>query len=463
VKNVMPLRLSPLFVRALVGAFLAACVPASAGAQVVTQAPRGFRGIFGGPNVTDPSRPRQDLLFTLNATAGRDDNAAAGDAVGPPVVGADPLNGAGYTGEADLALRYTRASQDRSVDLSTWGSFATYRNVDLADSRGAGVGISAQTSVSPRSHIGGSARFGYRSQLPLDRALANALPEAAPTPESITGVLDRGSLLTTLGATADRRWTRRTTTSVGYNYATTQFMDNEVGDMRDHRVVASYIRQFSRAGSLSGVYEYGNSRIGLGDNDPGEPRTEHRVSGGFAHQRRIGTTRTADFNFQAGALRVDSIGGTSGIAYQSWVPYAEVGSHVTLTRVWSLDASYRRSAQSMAGFDVPETYVSDTINASVGRVIGSRVDLVVSGAYSTGAVPATEASTSEYVTAGAATQVRVAITRGLAAVVGYNYYRYEFNNTVLPTGLPSTFDRSAIRVGLSLSLPLYGGYTDNGR
>ena len=128
----MRLRFSPLFVRALVGASLAACVPASAGAQVVTQAPRGFRGIFGGPNVTDPSRPRQDLLLSLNATAGRDDNAAAGDAVGPPVVGENPLDGAGYTGQADMSLRYTRASQDNSVDLSTWGSFATYRNVDPA-------------------------------------------------------------------------------------------------------------------------------------------------------------------------------------------------------------------------------------------------------------------------------------------------------------------------------------------
>ena len=51
--------------------------------------------------------------------------------------------------------------------------------------------------------------------------------------------------------------------------------------------------------------------------------------------------------------------------------------------------------------------------------------------------------------------------RNLAAVLGYSYYRYRFTDTVLPVGLPSEFDRNAIRVGLTYTLPIYGG--DNGR
>jgi hypothetical protein len=52
---------------------------------------------------------------------------------------------------------------------------------------------------------------------------------------------------------------------------------------------------------------------------------------------------------------------------------------------------------------------------------------------------------------------RVTIVRNLAGVIGYSYYRYKFTDTLLPVGLPPEFDRNALRVGLTFSLPIIGG------
>jgi hypothetical protein len=50
--------------------------------------------------------------------------------------------------------------------------------------------------------------------------------------------------------------------------------------------------------------------------------------------------------------------------------------------------------------------------------------------------------------------LQAALSRNIAAFVQYFYYRYFYEETVLPIGLPSEFDRQGVRFGLSFWVPL---------
>jgi hypothetical protein len=159
-----------------------------------------------------------------------------------------------------------------------------------------------------------------------------------------------------------------------------------------------------------------------------------------------------------GALYVDATAGGNFVSYQLWTPFAQASIRAGVFGQWAIETNYERTTQSIPGFSQPETSITDSVTTSFGGVIGRRFDVVFSGAFAAGDV-GVAASSSEYTTGGATAQLRVKITRDLAGVVGYSYYRYSFSDTVLPAGLPSEFDRNALRVGLSLSLPIIGGDT----
>jgi hypothetical protein len=426
-------------------------------AQVVGRAPRGFRGIFGTRQPADPSRPRQELFFVLNATGGIDDNVGAGETVGAPII--SPENGRGSTSQVDLSLDYRRGTETRTFGLASWGSFSNYYgDTTLPGTRSGGIGLTGNTELTRRTSVGGGARVNYLSQLPISLPLeigteANTIPAAA----GLTGLFDRGSWSTSLDANVDRRWTRRSSTQLNYSFLTTEFIEGSDGDLRSHRVQATHRRLFARASSFDLGYDFGETRVGISDGgDRGRPRTEHRAHGGFTVSRRLSSTRTLDVTVHGGALHVDAIAGGTNADYQLWTPYAQASVRTGVFGQWAIDTRYERSTQSIPGFSRPETYITDSVAASFGGVIGRRVDLVFTGSFATGDV-GVEESRSKYNTSGASAQLRVSIVRNLAGVVGYSYYRYQFSDTLLPAGLPSEFDRNAVRVGLTFSLPIIGG------
>jgi hypothetical protein len=426
-------------------------------AQVTSRAPRGFRGIFGTRQPTDPSRPRSELFFALNATGGVDDNVGSGDTVGPPIIGAN--NGRGSTSQVDLSLDYNRGTATRSFGLASWGSFSNYYGgTSLPGSRGGGVGMTGRTEVTRRTSVGGGARLNYISQLPISQPLeVGAVADSIPASAGLTGLYDRGSWSTGLDGNVERRWTRRSSTQLSYAFVTTEFVDGSDGDLRSHRVLATHRRQFSRASSIDAGYEFGETRVGISDGgDPGRPQIQHRAHGGFSVSRRLSSTRTLDVSVHGGALYIDATAGGTNADYQLWTPFAQASIRAGVFGQWAIESNYERTTQSIPGFSRPETYITDSVTTSFGGVIGRRMDLVFSGAFAVGEV-GVDASSSDYVTSSASAQFRVTIVRNLAGVIGYSYYRYKFTDTLLPVGLPPEFDRNALRVGLTFSLPIIGG------
>jgi hypothetical protein len=76
--------------------------------------------------------------------------------------------------------------------------------------------------------------------------------------------------------------------------------------------------------------------------------------------------------------------------------------------------------------------------------------------YFTGAVGLTADSPrfDSYLASG---RLRSALSRTLAAYAEFRYYHYQFDESVIrPIGVPSSFSRRGVRVGLSVFLPLIG-------
>jgi hypothetical protein len=82
----------------------------------------------------------------------------------------------------------------------------------------------------------------------------------------------------------------------------------------------------------------------------------------------------------------------------------------------------------------------------------------MSAAFSNGSAGADRASRFQIYTGQA--QLRFAVSRCCAVSANYNYYYYTSAAVDLPTGFPDSYDRNAIRVGMTVLLPLFGSYTD---
>jgi hypothetical protein len=83
-----------------------------------------------------------------------------------------------------------------------------------------------------------------------------------------------------------------------------------------------------------------------------------------------------------------------------------------------------------------------------------RTDLFVNVNYTSG-TSALGRDSPRFDSYSASARVRRALTRNLAAYFEYLFYRYDLDDGAdRPRGLPQTFSRNGVRVGLSLWLPL---------
>jgi hypothetical protein len=441
---------------ALVAAGTVALWCAPVDAQVISRPPRAYRGLFGGSQTIDPNRVRQEASFALNAMGGYDDNAQEGSGDGPPTA---PI-GPGYTGVFDTSLRYFRGRAARSFRVDLGGSHTAYRDVPLPGSTSGTLGLNGVSDLGRRSTIAVGANVGYFSQLALNGPLASVgSPEFQPSAPSLSGVQERQSIQTGGTATLTHQFTNRLRNSLAYAFSDTRY-ENEIGGQRQHRVETTLYRRVGRWSSLLGSYEYGNTQFGLGPEDPGRPLLEHRVSGGLDVQKRLSPSRTWTTSVQAGAMHIESASVPSLVRYTLWTPFVEASTQIDTWRNWNFVGTYRRGAQALSGVDAAEAFVTDSASASLGGLLTDRLDLVFSGGFSVGSVGEEVETQSDYRTGSGSVQFRVALSRSLALVTSYHHYRYRFDNTLLPPGVPSNYQRNALRVGVSIWLPLYGAYAD---
>jgi hypothetical protein len=429
---------------------LIAEVPAEA--QVLQRPERPLRGLFAAGPPPDPDRPWRSLVFTASTLGGYDDNLTPDGGAGS--IDLIAVQESGYTGFADAGLIYRRGRNDRRLELGGHGYVNAFRNVGLAPSYGGKLQTGTTLPMGPRHSI--DFRADARSEpfftvgafAPLRRDVQRGiLPESNP----LNGFAVRRSFGASASAALLSNWTRRDEVKLSYEYDWRDFED-DFGDGESQRAALAYSRSISRRSRFAASYRYSQDSF-LDEAGFRRLTATQDVSLGWGHERRLSRTRRMSFGFGAGATYLSAA--PSEVAGADHVLPSGYGDfQVDLARTWSLAGNYRRSVTVLDGLSA-ETFIADAALVRFGGQVHPRAELAVAAGYSTGRTPV--GLTSEFETYTATTQLQYRLSSWSAAVVSHTFYSYRLDGVDgLLGGLPDRLDRNALRVGMSVLLPLYG-------
>jgi hypothetical protein len=425
-----------------------------AAAQVIERPERPVRGRFAGGPPPDPNRPSQTLTLTFSTLGGYDDNLTPDGATT-----SDPFRPreSGYTGFADAALRYRRTQGAGLFEAGGRSYVSTFRNVEIPTSFGGDVQVRAATPLgrAVQLDVQADARSepfyapGAFTALRAEVGRAS-LPDANPT----NGFSMRRSRGAGASATLAGQLSRRDTVTGTYRYDLREFEDS-LGDGDARSASLTYGHEVGRGSGLRFSYRYSQSEFL--DYDGSTQGLEDRTADlGFHHERNLSATRRLSFSFGAGASYAQGTRSVTGLPPPERVLPSGYGAmRLDLARTWSISGDYRRAVSMLEGVSA-ETFATDAALARVGGFVGERSEVAFSAGYSNGR--ATASMPGQFDSYSAAAQLRLFLTRWSAALVSHTFYSYRLVGVEdLPPGLPTRFDRNAIRVGVTMNLPLHGG------
>jgi hypothetical protein len=425
---------------------------------------RPYHGLFGGGPPIDPNRTRTDLTLTGAIFGGHDDDVvAAAPGIGAPGAGgSDPTNNV----QGSLALAYRRGNQRRSLTVDGNGFAIKYGDDAVGTLKGGslgfagltGVGRSGQFTVQQRVSYFPVFSFASIAEIETPVVDVDTLPTAGPA----VGIFERASWASQTSLGYSHALRRRTTLDLAYGFSARKYESSPnpvdaLGDGTAHTASIDIRQEITRSWNLTGQYDLSHQRPT--ELDGVRPVTDHSVRLGLGWTKRVSRTRTLHASASAGAVHVRS---TLGVApartpFDYTAPSAEAQVGMDFGRNWNLSSNYRRSVTVTPEL-TSETFLTDAVVVSGRGLIGPRLELLMtasrdaSDASNTGS-SATFASTS------AGIEAQLAFTRRIAATLAYTYFKYAFESVAdLPVGFTPDSERNAIRVGVTIRLPLIGRY-----
>jgi hypothetical protein len=104
-----------------------------------------------------------------------------------------------------------------------------------------------------------------------------------------------------------------------------------------------------------------------------------------------------------------------------------------------------------------DTFLADSYTLALGGDLVRDVVVTVSANYSKGAPHHGE--TGSFTGSNGTAQLAYRFAQRWSLVTSYSYYRHELRDvSLLPVGIPPTFERQTLRVGIQMWLPLYGSF-----
>ena len=126
---------------------------------------------------------------------------------------------------------------------------------------------------------------------------------------------------------------------------------------------------------------------------------------------------------------------------------------------WSLESGYRRDFSLFYGA-TDDVYATDTAYLRIGGLLSARTSLQAGATYSNWQTLVASGVNETLNVYGGTLQLRVMLSRAVSATAGYYYYYHLYSDPgALPEGFPAEYDRHAVRVGISLWVPLAGTST----
>jgi hypothetical protein len=429
-------------------------VPAIGSAQVLQRPERA-----AAP--TAESEAWHRLTFSANTLGTYDDNvlaeqASSVDPTVPPV--------SGYTSYADGSLRFDRGKGTQSLGASGRAYVNTFYSVGLTPVYGGDVAANFGTGLGRRHRLDLSqharnepfyAMGGYSG---LRQAVD---PATLPDGDPLNGLTQKRSWSAGSRLGLSSQWSPRNSVAMSAGYDIREFYD-DVGDSRRAYASLSYNRNVGRRSSWRVLYDHADTNFL--ELNGWIPSVTHGVEGGVRLERRFSPTRRLIVSFGGGGVHLRTRDRFTEEEFAAAAPTAYGLIRLDWARTWSLSADYRRSVGTLDGLS-SEMFATDAALARLGGFVARRAEMVFSMAYAEGRT--TGRGTAAFDTYTGTSQLRRELIRDWSVVASHSYYRY-FLRDVKPTigSLPPQLNRHAIRIGLSVNLPVTSSRTDidrNGR
>jgi hypothetical protein len=417
-----------------------------------------LRTLFPEPQMSPDAR--QSLLLRAVTYGAYDDNLVAALNSGPDQH--VPEFGGGYSG-FNTRMAYRR----QTPRGTTFGITATGNGVyapSINDSMLAGYTVESGVGVTLKAwrvHATGAVDGSpyYRSFVTFPESFPEyALEETSKHfDEAIAkghGLLARGGVIGT------REVTRRNSVEVRAEIHRDTYESGGSGDNRDAEVFdqrAAFIWKYAVGRNvwidLGYGYRYGHVQIGAEE----RPIREHDIDIGIGLDKALSPSRRTRLTVLTGQAvianqslfhPIESSDARSGYSY---VTLADAQITRDIGRTWSAAGRVTRDVQNLTGFLDP--FIANTASLTAGGFLRSRLHARILTQYSSGSVTWTDQSAYDAVNGSA--RLTILANRSLGVFGEYVLYRYHFGASLdRPAGIPQSFRRQGVRVGLMLALPL---------
>jgi hypothetical protein len=285
------------------------------------------------------------------------------------------------------------------------------------------------------------------SDIPLSRAVGDVTPTG--------GLFMKRTLHAGTNLEADYRWGRRDSTLLSYTYRMAQLTGDNAGSGPAHDIRTVHRRSVVTGLKIRADHRYisASHRASQGDR---LFRREHKFECGPEIEKTLSRSRHLALSLAAGAGHLESFGGSGRKPFRTWVPMGSGTLNLSLSSLWLLQGGYRRDFSLLRGV-TDSVYTTDTAHMAAGGRLTPATSLSLEASYRHSVTPRASGDHDTFIVYGGSLQVGLALNDKVSATVGYHYYHHWFSDpSSLVDPLPARYDRHAVRVGLTLRLPLAG-------
>lgn len=437
---------------------LLATVTGVANGQVIERPPRSTGGLFGGRQPIDPNRTQQQLSFTFDMLGGYDDNLSpSGESVST-----DPLAArrGGVTGTVSGVIDYQRQRATRAFQASARTVVATYRGIDVRPLVGGRANVRTFGRFFDRLVLSGWGEADYRPTFMLGTVGMPLVEGAAPPVDPTGGVTELRSFNTSGGGNATYDWNVRHHTSSTHIYSRMRsFGPSDLG-VQDNTTVLGHTWNFARNLGLEGSYSFSRQDAGQ-PNGSDQSLDTQTANVGLQLRVPISRTRRMTFSGSAGATRVRTFSVVRNAPLDYVTPSGAGSARMDLGRTWAVSADVSRTVTMLEGLTT-QSFLTSYGSVWAGGSIGPRAMASLSGTYSAGS--AHQGDAGSFRSVGGTGQLQYYVSRCCSVVTNYSFYEHQLREVAaVPAGFARTVDRNAVRVGMTLWLPLHGTFPGDRR
>jgi hypothetical protein len=185
------------------------------------------------------------------------------------------------------------------------------------------------------------------------------------------------------------------------------------------------------------------------------PFDRHDLDLGVDYGRTVNVTRRTTFGFRTGSSmttrRDQPVSLDSRDTYLRMIGAADLNHR--MGRTWQAHLGYERGFQYIVG--IPEPFASDAVTAALGGYLTDRLHFEMATSYTQGGLRYSTEGRG-YNVYDASALLQYPISQRLAIDLNYLYVKYLPQGGLFLPGIPEAFERNAVRVGLSVWVPLLG-------